>query len=280
MFTSKLLLLTIVITGSTAPTLLSQTTPAQSQSGAPALPPMAADANPSFEAVTIKPSDPKTLDKRLGLGGHRFGAQNYTVNDLIVFAYGVHVKQIVNAPPWFDKDKFDIIGVPDAEGHPSVEQWKTMIQKMMKDRFKLTFHHEKREFAAFVLTAGKNGSKLTRNANTGSGPGNVNIHLAQDGLMLVAHNETMAEFVATLQHVVVNRPVVDQTGIEGRFDFQLTFAPDGGQFDGMPLPPSNENSAAPSLFTEIQEQMGLKLEPVKTPIEVMVIDHVEAPSPN
>lgn len=108
----------------------------------------------------------------------------------------------------------------------------------------------------------------------------MNIHLAQDGLMLIAHNETMAEFVATLQHVVVNRPVVDQTGIEGRFDFQLTFAPDGGQFDGMPLPPSNENSAAPSLFTEIQEQMGLKLEPVKTPIEIMVIDHVEAPSPN
>jgi uncharacterized protein (TIGR03435 family) len=281
MFTRKLLLLTVLSAITTAPTSLSQTNPAESQPAIPAvLPPMGADANPSFEAVTIKPSDPKILAKRLGLGGRRFTTQNYTVNDLIVFAYGVNVKQIVGAPVWFEKDKFDITGVPDAEGHPSAEQWKTMIQKLMKDRFKLTFHRDKRELAAYVLTVGKDGPKLARNTSTDSGQGSVNIHLAHDGLMLVAHNETMAEFTETLQHVVVDRPVVDRTGFEGRFDFQLTFAPDGGQFDGMRLPPTNEDSAAPSLFTEIQEQMGLRLEPVNTPIEVMVIDHVEEPSPN
>jgi uncharacterized protein (TIGR03435 family) len=186
---------------------------------------MAADANPSFEVAAIKPGDPDARGKGLGLRGHDFSAENFSVNDLIVFAYGVQVKQIVDGPPWVDKDKFDISAVPDAPGQPSEGQWRTMVQKLMADRFKLTFHHEKRELAVFVLTVGKNGLKLSKNENGVPVSGDINMRVAREGMTFAARNVTMADFVSTLQRVVVDRPVVDQTGLADKFDFQLTFAP-------------------------------------------------------
>jgi uncharacterized protein (TIGR03435 family) len=253
--------------------------PSQPRGAAP-LPPMAADANPSFEVAAIKPGDPDARGKGLGLRGRDFSAENFSVNDLIVFAYGVQVKQIVDGPPWIDKDKFDISAVPNALGQPSAGQWKTMVQKLMADRFKLTFHHEKRELAVFVLTVGKDGPKLSKNENGVPVSGDINMRVAREGMTFTARNVTMADFVSTLQRVVVDRPVVDQTGLADKFDFQLTFAPDGAQFGGMRLPAQSEDVAAPSLFTEIQEQLGLKLEAVKAPADTIVIDHIERPSPN
>ena len=254
---------------------------ATSQPGGPApLPPMAADANPSFEVAAINPGDPDARGKGLGLRGRDFSAENFSVDDLIVFAYGVQVNQIVNGPPWIEKDKFDISAVPNALGQPSAGQWKTMVQKLMADRFKLSFHHEKRELAVFMLTVGKNGPKLSKNENGIPVSGDMNMRMARERMMLVGRNVTMATFASTLQHVVVDRPVVDQTGLSGRFDFQLTFAPDGAQFGGMRLPAQSEDVASPSLFTAIQEQLGLKLEAVKAPADTIVIDHIERPSPN
>jgi uncharacterized protein (TIGR03435 family) len=122
-----------------------------------------------------------------------------------------------------------------------------MVQKLMADRFKLTFHHEKRELAVFVLTVGKDGPKLSKNENGVPVSGDINMRVAREGMTFTARNVTMADFVSTLQRVVVDRPVVDQTGLADKFDFQLTFAPDGAQFGGMRLPVQSEDVAAPSL---------------------------------
>jgi uncharacterized protein (TIGR03435 family) len=90
----------------------------------------------------------------------------------------------------------------------------------------------------------------------------------------------MADFAQVMQAAVLDRPVVDQTGLSGRFDFLLKWAPDDSQFGGHPPPVSDEPSALPNLFTAVQEQLGLKLEAVKSPVDVIVIDRAQKPSPN
>src|ERR1035437_8982544 len=112
---------------------------------------MAADANPAITVATIKPSDPNRPGWTLGTKGTHFFTVGTNMNDLITFAFGVHAKQIVGGPAWFLTDKFDIEGVPDAEGKPTREQLKSMVQGLLADRFKLAVHHDKRELAVYAL---------------------------------------------------------------------------------------------------------------------------------
>jgi uncharacterized protein (TIGR03435 family) len=100
------------------------------------------------------------------------------------------------------------------------------------------------------------------------------------GIMLPANNATMKDFTGLLQEVVLDKPVVDQTNLKGRYDFTLKWAPDESQFGGHVPPPGELPDAPPSLFTAVQEQIGLKLESTKAKVDVMIIDHVEKPSAN
>ena len=125
----------------------------------PKLPPMAANADPKFEVATIKPSKPDTPGRAFMIRGRHFKTVNTTLNALISFAYGVHSKQVIGAPAWADTDKFDLDAEPDGEGAPSDKQWKSMLQKLIVERFKLTFHHDKRELAVYVLSVAKTGQE-------------------------------------------------------------------------------------------------------------------------
>jgi uncharacterized protein (TIGR03435 family) len=244
------------------------------------LKPMAADANPSFEVATIKPSDPNVPGDWFRVNGRNFSTHNISLAGLIKFAYGVHGKQILNAPDWMDHDTYDIAAVPDGEGQPSDKQWKGMLQKLMAERFKLTFHQDKRELAVFALTVGKDGPKnMVENTGGGSLPG-MFFRGTPGGIMLPANNATMKDFTGLLQEVVLDKPVVDQTGLKGRYDFTLKWAPDDSQFGGHVPPPSDAADAPPNLFTAVQEQIGLKIESTKAMVDVMVMDHVEKPSAN
>lgn len=246
----------------------------------PRLPPMAADANPTFEVATIKPTKPGTPGKYFSVQGRRFMTGGTTLTDMIKFAYGVHQQQIVGAPDWMSSEKYDISAEPDGEGAPNDRQWKTMLQKLLADRFQLKFHHEKRELTVYALTIGKGGPKLTK--STGDPNGLPSMFFRGLGY-LPARNATMADFAGVLQGAVLNRPVVDQTGLTGRFDFTLKWTPDETQFSdlGGYKPPATENpDAPPDLFTAIQQELGLKLESTKAPVDVLVIDHVERPSAN
>ncbi|WP_213804403.1 M56 family metallopeptidase [Granulicella sp. dw_53] len=246
----------------------------------PKLPPMAADANPSFEVATIKPSKPETQGKGFRVQGRHFSTMNTSLNDLITFAYGLHDKQIVGGPAWMGADKYDLSAQPDGEGQPNDKQWKVMIQKLLAERFKLTFHRDKKELSVYALALGKNGSLLKK--SEGDPNGLPSLFFRGLGI-LPGRNATMEDFAGVMQSAVLDRPVVDQTGLQGRFDFILKWTPDESQFGGLgakvPLPSENAD-APPNLFTAIQEQMGLKLEPTKAPVAVLVIDHVEKPSEN
>ncbi|MEP6535395.1 MAG: TIGR03435 family protein [Bryobacteraceae bacterium] len=242
--------------------------------------PMAADAKPEFEVATIKPATPDKPGKGFMVRGRQFSTMNTTLNDLITFAYGIHSKQIAGGPSWMETEKFDIAAQPGGEGQPNDKQWKGMVQKLLADRFKLTFHRDKKELGVYAMVVGKNGPKMTKSEGNPSGlPG-----LFFRGLgVLPATNATMADFAGVMQGAVLDRPVVDHTGLTGRWDFTLTWTPDEFQFGGMGAkmpPPPNNGAAPPDLFTAMQEQLGLKLESTKAQAEVFVIDHVEKPTDN
>jgi uncharacterized protein (TIGR03435 family) len=242
--------------------------------------PMAADANPEFDACSIKPSNPAAQGKGITVRGRELITMNTSTSDLMTFVYGVHARQIQGAPAWLETEKYDLDGKPNLEGMPNQNQLKSMIQKLLADRFKLTFHREKKELSAYAIQIGKNGPKLTKSQADPSGlPG-----LGFRGLgALNAFNATMADFASLLQSTVLDRPVVDQSGLSGHFDFQLNWTPDESQFAGLGIkvpPPSDKPDAPPDLDTAMQDQLGLKLGAVKAPVEVLVIDHIEKPSAN
>jgi uncharacterized protein (TIGR03435 family) len=244
------------------------------------LPPMAADANPSFEVATVKPSKPDQPGKAFLVRGVKFTTINTTLNDLITFAYGVQQKQVVSGPSWMDTDKWDIEAQPDVPGTPNRQQLRTMVQKLLADRFQLKFHKDTKELSAYVLSVSKSGQKMTK---SDAGPNGLpGLFFRQLGVLTV-QNATMGDFAELMQTAVLDRPVVDQTALDGKWNFLLKWTPDESQFGGMGVkvpPPSDAPDAPPPLFTAIQEQIGLKLDAGKAQVPVLVIDKVEKPSAN
>ena len=263
----------------------------------PPIPPMAADADPSFEVATIKPNNSgATRLQGLVIHGRSFLTSASSVEDLISFAYDVQKKQIVNAPAWIDSERYDIEAVPDAPGTPNTEQVRVMIRKLLADRFKLTFHKEQRDLPAYVLTVAKSGEKLKPTELKGPLPG-LGFGPGKGGITMRAINAAIPDFTGFLQILVLDRPVVDHTGLKGRYDFSCTFAPDDSQFGGHPPRFNNQpaqgaaaptataasttaTDAAPNLYEAMQQDLGLKLSAEKTAVDVIVVDHVDHPSPN
>ena len=253
---------------------------------------MAADADPNFDVATIKPNNSNaTSMQALIIRGRNFMTRASSLGDLISFAYEVQAKQIVNAPDWLDHDRYDIDAVPEQEGVPNPQQLRVMIRKLLTDRFKLTFHHDQRDMSAYVLTVGKEGSKLKETQVKGPLPG-LFMRPATGGITLMVRNAKIGDFTGFLQSLILDRPVVDKTGLPDRYDFECTFAPDDSQFGGhppqFPKPNNNAGSAstdtaapsAPSLYEAMQQELGLKLAAEKTAVDVIAIDHVEKPTPN
>jgi uncharacterized protein (TIGR03435 family) len=248
---------------------------------APPPPPrvMAADAKPVFEVATIKPSDPAAQGQGINVNrSGDFTTRNTPLFELIKFCYGVHGKQVVNGPSWIESERFDILAKADTPGMPNADQLKGAVQKLLAERFGLTFHREKRELSAYVITVDKAGVKMTKSQNNGvplpgfggRGPGAIGVR-----------NATMSEFADFLQSRILERPVVDQSALTDRYDFQLEWKPDQSQLGPNPpaqLPANIEDR--PDLMTAIRLQLGLKIESGKAPVEVLVIDKVTKPTEN
>jgi uncharacterized protein (TIGR03435 family) len=246
----------------------------------PKLPPMAADADPSFEVATIKPTPPDFKGKGFGGPPRRFGTRGTTLEDMMSFVYGVNPKQIIGAPDWAGTERFDVTaGEPDVPGAPSQKQQKTMLRKVLEARFGLKFHNDKKEMSAYVLGVAKDGPKMTKST---ADPNTPSAFFFTKLGHLTVRNGTMLDVVNGFQGAVFDRPVVDHTGIEGHWDFSLKWTPDETQFQvfGVKIVPDESADAPPPIFTAIQEQVGLKLDATKTMVDVMVVDHVEKPSEN
>lgn len=226
---------------------------------------------PAFEVATIKPTGPST-DGHTHINyppGDRFSTSNITVLNLMQWAYDMPEKQILEGPPWLGSTRFDISATIDPDrikgltGEQDRDLKRRMVQALFADRFHLKLHQETRPLPAYDLVLAKGGSKLQSNKSGGGSIGIGRTYFHGDGMTMT----TIAEELS----LIAGRVVVDKTNLAGRYDLKLEWAADDA--------PATDNSA-PSLFTAIQEQLGLKLEPAKEPVPVLVIDHIEAPSEN
>jgi len=271
-----------------SPLTLARATPETAWTIPEPLPPpkmMPAEAKPEFEVATIKPS--KT-EERFSLLVNRSGMLNTTstsVYDLIKFAYDVHPKQITGGPAWLESDKFDVSGKPDTAGIPSINQLKAMVQKLLADRFALKFHREPKELSVWAIVVAKGGAKIAKaEASPTSLPG----FGGPPQLGFRVMNSTMAEFASVMQANFLEQPVVDQTELgETKYTFTLKWTPDaaqralaGGAGPQPNLPAVPDADAPPDLFSAFQQQLGLKLQNTKAPVDVIVVDHVEKPTEN
>ena len=250
----------------------------------PPPPPKAMDpkADPSFDVATIKPSDPNRSEWGLGRDQEGiFHTQGTTVADLARYAFTVHLKQLIDLPAWAETEKFDVLGKPDTPGFSSTEQMRTMVRKLLVERFSLAYHKEKKEIPVYALTVSKGGPKIKQ--ETDSLPGPAFGGAPQRGFQ--GRSATMAEFASIMQSQFMDLPVVDQTGLrDTRYTFTLKFTPDptmrpfGGTFDAQA--PLSADDAPPDLFSAIEQQLGLRLQKTKASVDVIVIDKIEKPSAN
>jgi uncharacterized protein (TIGR03435 family) len=254
----------------------------------------------TFNAVSIKPD--KSGDNRVMLRpepGGRFLATNATVEMLLNTAYQLKPHQLIGAPSWITSEHFDIEA--RAESSIPFNQMRPMLQAMLADRFKLAVHHETRQVPQYSLglvKEGKLGPKLVAHSDDvkcvdvsagpppQSRPGETPPIPCGGFLMSLTHmaaTRTTLEALAGTLSNFVDRPVVDRTGLTGFYDVEFDFTPVQTPFPpgpGGPAPAAPDSNSPPLIFTALQEQLGLKLKPETAPGDVLVIDHVEEPSPN
>jgi uncharacterized protein (TIGR03435 family) len=233
---------------------------------------MGKDADPDWEVATVRLGDPNGHGSSLGMDGREFVIKRHTLATMLLFGYGMHKRQLVNAPDWIDMDRWDVRAVPDVPGRPNVMQMQSLMRKLLVERFGLVTHTEQRELSVYALTITKGGPKMTPSAGDPNGLPNENDNDNGGQRTMRMENATMTH-LALLLKFMLDRPVVDQTGLTGRYDFQLKWTMDESRVP-------TDGNAAPTVFTAIQEQLGLKLEPVKAMTDVMVIDKVERPGAN
>ena len=241
--------------------------------------PMAADADVSFKKATIKRNTSGGVRPfAFHLDGRTFVTEDTSLTDLISYAYEVHAKQIVGGPEWMDQDRYDIHATLGQKGEPSHEQLRVMVKKLLAEKFGLTFHADKEEMPAWVLTVGSDGAKLSPTEFEGQLPGIMGTP-GPAGMTIFVRNATLEDFAVYLQLIVLDRPVVDLTGMTGRFDFHVTYTPDATQFGGHPPKPAAQPSAqAPNLSDAMRQQLGLELVGEKTLVDVIAVDHAERPA--
>jgi uncharacterized protein (TIGR03435 family) len=232
----------------------------------------------AIEVASVKPSRDPRGDSNLDSTPGRLTATNITVRYLIRFAYDVKDYQIERAPAWVDGEQFDIAAKssdasPVRSKSASSQESKTMVRAILEDRFRLSTHRETRQGNVYLLLLAKGGSKLTaHNEGAGSGTRGGCGHLTGSRLTL--------DVIATVLSRQVERDVVDRTGLAGKYDFKLDWTPDSGPCRDTQSGAAIDAAVHPSFYAALQEQLGLRLEPAKGPVETLIVDHVERPSGN
>jgi len=236
-----------------------------------------------FDVVSIKPSDPLSNGMHFGISpSGTFEAKGVTLLDLISQAYDVRVFQIIGASGWMGTDKYEIITKDEAKG-PSGADLNAMnekqrqdfhdrlvekLQVMLADRFQLKLHREKKEMPVYALVIGKGGIRMQVSSESDAHDSGMNGSRTDDGKSSLTGKNLPLEHLVRFLSNQTARPVIDQTGLTGKYNFKMIYAPDMNDLTG------------PSIFTALQEQLGLKLESQKGPADVLVIDSVQKPSEN
>lgn len=241
----------------------------------------------AFDVASVKVDRSFSDSSSTSFGpGGSFTARGATLRGVIQEAYQVKDERLVGGPDWVGNERYDIVAKP--EEPVSDEQARSMLQALLADRFHLKVHREARQLPVYELTVAKNGPKLKEASDSKcvappsgppSGPpprsGYCGGSLVSYG-RLTSRKVSMQRFAGTLSEIM-DRPVLDMTGLKTVFDIDLQWAPDETQFGGRRV--TTENSDAPSIYAALQE-LGLKLGARRGPVDVLVIDQAERPSPN
>jgi bla regulator protein blaR1 len=231
-----------------------------------------AEKKPVFEAASIKPPDPNYSGSGWNTSTGRITVRNMTLRQLVMLAYDVKDYQVSGGPKWLDDDRYTIVakledaGQPAPRGKENDARLRLAMQSLLADRFRMAMHTESREMSAYALVVARNGFKLQKSEAAGGSSSSWGSHSGHGTATFKgASMERLAYHLASM----LDRPVVDRTGVQGVFDFSLQWSADDA------VDPSG-----PSIFTAIQEQLGLKLEGQKVPMEIIAIDHAEKPDAN
>jgi uncharacterized protein (TIGR03435 family) len=238
----------------------------------------------AFEVVSVKPSAPPQPGEGGGIralpGGQEYSARGAPVMLMISLMYKIPVRQITGGPDWINTDRWDVAAKADHPGY-NLDDLHTMYQSLLADEFKLKFHKETREGNVYALVLDKSGLKMK--ANTTPEPFQIPINGGPSGVVGTRVPMQYLTWWLGQQLQQDARPVINKTGLDGNYDFTLSFLPE--------LPPNfNRENAPPNLpagffdrpnlFDACKQQLGLRLEPQKGPVEFYVIDHVEKPGAN
>jgi uncharacterized protein (TIGR03435 family) len=261
-----------------------------------------------YDVVSIKPTDPSVnqTGNRIPIGivysADGFDAKGMRLWGLIINAYSVQQMRVLGAPEWWNNERFNILAKVDPETADALQKLppdqlklvrQRMLQKILTDRFALTFHHETKELPALFMTIAKGGSKLQESSPSHTNPNDVtdfegnratNRFVVQ-GDELIGQSVSMNNFIAQLS-LNLDTPIVDKTGLTGTYDFRFKYfidissmtPPSGGGGNGQPVIVQVDFNGP--IIDAIQKNLGLKLEQGKGPVDVIVIDHSERPSGN
>ena len=265
--------------------------------GAAVLSAQAPDSSPTFEVASIKPAPGEPPRVPVQLSPDRFYRPTVTLQDLIIYAHGLQGFRIIGAPEWAATERWEVSARAESAVTPAM--MRRLMQRLLADRFALKTHTETRDLPIHHLVAARGDGRLGPQINpaefdcepfltgerrtvdapidprTGITRCATNVGMGA-GVRTVRYRGVSSNRLAEFLSTAVNRVIVDKTGLRGSYDIELRFQDDTA-FIG---PGSRQQREAPSLFTALQEQLGLKLDAARGPVDVLLIDSVERPTPD
>jgi len=239
--------------------------------GPEALPPMAADADPAYEVATIKPGAFDEQHSIYNLHGRDLNGTGFTATELIKIAYNVRGRQVIGGPPWLNQTHYDIVAKPDTPGQPSEAQTRLMVHKLLTERFHLTSHTSHQDFPVLALTLDPRSPRPAL-SDPKLNP-NHSMSARRDGDdMVIEFTGTIHDFIGLIMNTFQSRQLVDETGLTGVYDITLRVA---GIAQGHPSDDDVGNA-----LVVAAEHAGFKLVSKKAPLTVVVVDHIDPPTPN
>jgi uncharacterized protein (TIGR03435 family) len=239
----------------------------------PSAPPMAANADPSFEVATIKPAKLDEQHALFDLRARPFNATGMTAEELIKVAYNVRGRQVLGGPPWLNDTRYDVVAEPDTPGLPSEEQTRSMVHKLLSERFHLVSHTGQQDYPVMALTLDPKGPPPKPSDPSVNPNGGMSGHRDGDDIV-IQFSGAIRDLLAWMMNTFQDKQLVDETGLTGNYDVTLRLA-------GMAAPGNNVSSDEYGNALVIATgRAGFKLVSKKEPLPTVVVDHIDLPTPN
>lgn len=239
----------------------------------PTLPPMAASADPSFEVATIKPAGIDEQHALFDLRARKFNATGMTATELIKVAYNVRGRQVLGGPPWLNDTRYDVVAEPDTPGLPSEDQTRSMVHKLLIERFHLVCHTGQQDYPVMALTLDPKGPPPKPSDPSVNPNGGMSGHRDGDDIVY-QYSGALHDLLAWMMNTFQDKQLVDETGLTGNYDVTL-------RIPGILAPGANTSSDDyGNALVLAAQHAGFKLINKKEPLPTVIVDHIDTPTPN